>query len=1133
MKSNFSFLENNFSEYFKLAQEAERNMITAPRTSVMYARLTLEELIKWMYTYDSKLIGTEPAKSTLEGLMYNSSFKLLISEIPGLLEGLTSIRKNGNQALHNKADVLMRYAHNSVNNLYEFCKWIHYTYVDNSVRLPMSLDNELIPRESEVIETVATAKALQSRLEAISANAEKVIQQKDEELKKLREEVAAVKAANKAKPAEAFTLNPSTEAETRRILIDVMLRELGWNPEGEDVPEFEVYGMPNKTGIGYVDYVLWGDNGLPLAVVEIKNTLHDPHKGQQQAKLYADCLQNKYGRRPIIFYSNGYKTWIWDDTIYPTRPISGFYTKDELEWTIDKRTKKSLLDAEINPNIAGRPYQKRALKRVAETFEAKHRKALLVMATGTGKTRVAIALTDMMMRHKWARRILFLADRNALVIQAKNNYVRELPSLSSVDITKEKENIELNRMVFSTYPTMMNKIDSERLDELLLYSPAHFDMIIIDEAHRSVYQKYQAIFRYFDAILVGLTATPKSDVDKNTYELFDLENHNPTDFYELDQAVTDGWLVPPKKIAVATKFLREGIKYKDLSEDEKLEYEEKFFDEVTGTLPEEIDPEKLNKFVFNKDTVDKVLNQLMTEGIKIEGGDKIGKTIIFAKNHPHALFVEERFNLLYPHLMGGFLRVIDNYEDYAQTLIEDFSAYNKNPQIAVSVDMLDTGIDIPEILNLVFFKVVRSSSKFWQMIGRGTRLCPGVFGIPQDEDDKSQDKKEFLIFDYCGNFEFFDVTPDGYASTAPQSISQRIIQNQILLAHAISSTDLILDDKYQTLHKELMDKVHQSILNLNRNSFVVKEVLQDVDKYSVRDRLNHLTGDDISILFQNITPLVEPMDKDEDARRFDVMMLNFMLLLFEADPRVANYINKVKSISKTLLKKTNLPIVKQKESTLKELVSEDFWQNNLSVLSLEHARNEIRDLVRLIEKEKRKVVYSNIEDVIFKGVVSDVIPTYKASDNYKQRVERYVRENENFLVIQKLKKNIPITTVELRQLEEMMFDGAERGTKDDFIKEYGEQPLGWFIRSIVGMDVNAAKMAFGDFLNTGNLSADQIHFIDTIIDFLSTKGVIDKKMLFEVPFKNFHTEGLMGVFDEDSAKKVIQILENINHNAVA
>lgn len=1132
MESNFYFLKERFEDYYNLAREAEVNVMAKPRTSVIYARLTLEELIKWVYRFDPTLSSIKLEKSTLEGMMYAPSFKALIANAGNLIDGLTLIRKSGNCAVHSKTDVSMRYAHSSIQNLFEFSKWMFYTYVDSSVKLPSSFDGTLIPHDNGSAETQSTVKALELNIEAIKSEAEKNINLKEAELEQLREEIARIKTQNQNISTEPFTLNPSTEAETRRVLIDVMLREMGWDIDHPDCQEFEVHGMPNHSGTGYVDYVLWGDDGRPLAVVEAKSTLHDPSKGKHQAKLYADCLENRYKRRPIIFYTNGYKTWIWDNELYPPRPVSGFYSKDELEWTIQRRTRRDLSEFKINKEIAGRPYQERAIKRVAETFQQAHRKALLVMATGTGKTRTAIAIVDMLIKQGWARRILFLADRTALVRQAKSNFVKLMPDLSCINIVEEKGNTNPHKMVFSTYPTIMNKIDTERVNNIPVYSPGYFDLIIIDEAHRSVYQKYQAIFTYFDAMLIGLTATPKSEVDKNTYTLFDLEDHNPTDYYELDEAVRDGWLVPPKRIGVTTKFQRDGIKYNELSDEDKERYEDDFADDLTGDMPEEIDSSELNKFVFNADTVDKVLNQLMSEGIKIEGGDKIGKSIIFAKNKDHANFIKERFDILYPHLKGEFLDIIAHHVDYAQNLIDNFSESLKLPQIAVSVDMLDTGIDIPEILNLVFFKVVRSSSKFWQMVGRGTRLCPAIFGIPKDENDKSKDKKEFLIFDYCQNFEFFDVNPDGYENRTPKSVTQRTLECRISLAQALEAVSHN-DEKLEGLRNTLLNIVHQTVLNLNRKSFTVKAVLETVDKFSVRERWNNLSLGDITEIFEKLTALAEPQEKDEDARNFDLMMLQLMLTITDGNEPPYKYIARLKTIGKSLLKKTNLPVVKQKEQTLRLIVDEQFWNNEISVVALENIRQEIRELIRLIEKEYRRLVYTNLEDKIETTVASDVMPTFVASDNYRQRVETYIRENENYLVIQKLKKNIAITQNELEILENLLFDGKERGTKADFQKIYGDRPLGYFIRSIVGLDRNAADEAFAEFLSSGNLTANQNQFISLIINFLTKNGTVNAEMLYEPPFTRLHLEGVSGIFDDTRAETIINILNRINQNAIA
>jgi len=394
-----------------------------------------------------------------------------------------------------------------------------------------------------------------------------------------------------------------------------------------------------------------------------------------------------------------------------------------------------------------------------------------VMATGSGKTRTVIALAKQLQENGWAKRILFLADRTALVKQAARAFREHLPASTTVNLLEDKT--AEGRVYVATYPTMMNLIDDVG-EGGRRFGPGHFDLIVVDEAHRSIYAKYGAIFDHFDALLVGLTATPKDEVDHNTYRLFHLEDGVPTDAYGLDEAVADGYLVPPRAYAVPTQFLRRGIRYDDLSEEEKDQWDGLDWGE-DGVIPDEVSAAELNSILFNEDTVDKVLETLVTHGYRVEGGDRIGKTIVFAVNHLHAEFIQKRFDLAYPELGGQTARVI-TYQSgpYAQTLIDDFSQVAKQPDIAISVDMLDTGIDVPEVLNLVFFKPVRSKTKFWQMIGRGTRLRPDLFG-------PGQDKRDFLVFDFCGNLEFFSQDlPSGEGHIQP-SLSERIFEARVAL----------------------------------------------------------------------------------------------------------------------------------------------------------------------------------------------------------------------------------------------------------------------------------------------------------------------------------------------------------------
>lgn len=590
-----------------------------------------------------------------------------------------------------------------------------------------------------------------------------------------------------------------SEFMTRRQYIDKDLRNSGWIQGMDWKDEFELKGMPNSSSIGYADYVLLDRSGVPLAVIEAKRTMKDPAIGRQQAKLYADLIEKDYRRRPVIFLTNGFDTYFWDDRNYNERKVSGIFSKkDLLRYFNQMRDRQpKLSDGLINDEISGRYYQKSAIKAVCSAFENKQRKALLVMATGSGKTRTVISLVDILMRKGWVKNVLFLADRTSLVTQAKRSFTNLLPSIHCSNLCDLDANPN-DRCIFSTYQTMINLIDKTKdEDGNRLFSNAHFDLIIVDEAHRSIYNKYREIFTYFDSLMVGLTATPKDEVDKNTYDIFLLPKGQPTYAYELKQAVEDGFLVDYRSVETKVKFLEDGITYGELSVEEQEMYETLFCTE-DGEIPEKIESSKLNEWVFNRDTIVKVLDTLMTKGVRVDHGSKIGKTIIFAKNHSHAEAIYKVFNEQYPHLNNGFCRVIDNKVNYAQSLIDEFSGKEKMPQIAISVDMLDTGIDVPEIVNLVFFKKVYSKAKFWQMIGRGTRLCPNLID--------GKDKDGFLIFDFCSNFEFFRVKPLGIEQKDYYTIQGKIFMSQVQIAYYLQDIRY-QQDQFQDFRKGLVEDV--------------------------------------------------------------------------------------------------------------------------------------------------------------------------------------------------------------------------------------------------------------------------------------------------------------------------------------
>ena len=732
--SNFSFLRPEWEVLHESAAKAERLVHADSRASCFYARRTLELAVSWLYKHDSGL--RLPYQDHLSALIYEPTFRQTVGD--AVFNKARVIKDLGNLAVHSQRPVRQFDALTATKELFHLCYWLAHTYSTGAKPAAgLTFDPTRVPQPVAVpSQTVDQLQRLEQELHARDERLSALLADRttlDAELARLREEVAAAKKANTA----TADTHDYSEAETRDFFIDLLLKEAGWAMDRPQDREYEVTGMPNAESKGFVDYVLWGDDGKPLGMVEAKRTKRDARVGQQQAKLYADCLQQRFGQRPVIFYSNGYDHWLWDDTSHPPRPVQGFYKKSELELLIQRlTTRKTLAGAPINEAIVERFYQTRAIRRISETFERDHqRKALVVMATGAGKTRTVIALCDLLMRCNWVKRVLFLADRIALVNQAVNAFKRHLPDSSPVNLVTDKD--EEGRVFVSTYPTMMGLID-DATNGQRRFGVGHFDVVIIDEAHRSVYQKYRAIFEYFDSLLVGLTATPKDEIDRNTYGLFDLERGVPTDAYALDDAVNDGFLVPARAVAVPLKFQREGIKYADLSDEEQEQWDALEWDE-DGHAPDHVEAEAVNRWLFNEDTVDKVLKHLMTRGQTVAGGDRLGKTIVFAKNTDHAEFIADRFNKAYQHFKGEFARVITFKTEYAQSLIDNFAKPAKPPHIAISVDMLDTGIDIPEVVNLVFFKLVRSKTKFWQMVGRGTRLCPDLFA-------PGKNKEFFYIF---------------------------------------------------------------------------------------------------------------------------------------------------------------------------------------------------------------------------------------------------------------------------------------------------------------------------------------------------------------------------------------------------
>lgn len=1108
MNSNFSRLPEAWKRLVRTSIEAEQQVNKAPQYAAMLCRKSMEEWIRYMYETDGDL--TLPTYDTsLNTLMHTAAFQNLIA--PTFFPQLNTIRKLGNDAVHTGRRINATEALHAVKLLHGFVFWVVNLYGEERIRQPI-FNASYIPEGDNTDKTKAELRTI----EAAYVHSR-------EELKKVEAELEAIKALKTQNLATTPPPTDPDEALTRKLYIDSLLCEAGWQPTDKNVVEYPVVGMPingdNISGKGKVDYVLWGDNGLPLAVVEAKRTTRDAKVGAHQAKLYADCLEQMHGQRPLIFYTNGFNTWLWDDTDYPPRSVCGFYTKDELQTLVNRRTQKHPLSIQPIPDIADRYYQQEAIHAVTEVLEKQSRSALLVMATGTCKTRTAAALIDVLTKANWAKRILFLADRTALIEQAKENINKYLPNLVSVNLSKEKDTTG-SRLVFSTYQTMINQIDGAFDGDNRHFGVGYFDLIIFDEIHRSVYNRYKHIFTYFDGFRIGLTATPRSEGDKDTYGLFNLAPNDPTYFYELERAVDDKYLVPPVAMSVPLKFQRKGIKYAELTPEEQKAYELQFEDPITGLFPNEIESKALNEWLFNTDTVDKVIGHLMDKGIKVEGGDKLGKTIVFAKNHHHAMFIKERFDEQYPEYKGHFLQVIDNYMEQRGDILNTFKVANKMPQIAVSVDMLDTGIDVPEVVNLVFFKPIRSSTKYWQMIGRGTRLCPDLFGI-------GDHKKDFVIFDFCENFEFFNNTPKGAVESSSKSLTQRLFETRLHLAQILEKQD---NDALKTYGKALMQGLIDQTKALKEKNFIVRQHAKIVDKYRDPNAWNGLDKSDISEIIEHIAPIVKEEEADEKIKRFDALAYGMQLATQEGKNQDVS-VEKVKSIARLLSKKASIPLVAAKMPLLMTVQTDVYWTNP-TVLGLEKLREDLRDLMRFIDNDRRDIVTTTYEDD-FIGEAKSVVILQTANDLviYKRKVERYFIENQHHITINKLKMNLPVTQLELKELERMLFEQGALDTKETFVKVYGAQPLGKFIRSIIGLDTEAVRAAFSEFLRENTFNSQQIRFIDTLINYFTKRGTVELKMLFEPAFTDINPNGMRGLFDETTTLKIRHIMDGVNYNA--
>lgn len=1076
---NFDYIKDlGIDNLYRFCASAEENQVSNPDICAISARRALEYLVREIYKMKGLEIGE---RTSLLELIDGEPFSGFIGD-GKVMMAVHYVRKVGNNAAH-LVDVSKREAFFTLLNIYN---------VVGAVLLKLRVVEDVKPFDKTLIPNyVQKPVMVPSEVKALPTD--KALEAVDKEVVKAPEPVVEIAC-------------DISEAETRKMYIDLMLKEAGWDiltTEGAVQPlkaciEVEVKGMPNSQETGYVDYVLFGGNGKPLAVVEAKRTSVSPIKGKHQAELYADCLEKQYGVRPVIYYTNGFETYIIDGLGYPPRRLFGFHTANDLELMIQQRSRKDITDFTVKDHITDRAYQKMAIKSVCEHLNKKHRKALLVMATGTGKTRVSISLVDVLMRNGWVKNVLFLADRTSLVGQAHKNFVKLLPSTTTCVLSDNGEKDLNARITFSTYQTMINYIDTDDKP----FSVGRFDLIIIDEAHRSIFGKYGAIFNYFDSMLVGLTATPRDEVEKSTYDIFEMEQGVPNYAYELEDAVSEGYLVNYNGFKRGSMILKEGIKYNNLTDEEKQQMEQIWeYESALKGIQKAIDDHssardiannEIFSYIFNIETIDAVLQDLMEKGLKVQYGERIGKTIIFAYNHPHAELIVERFHILYPEYGAELCVLIDNYVTYSQDLIDKFEVRDNNPQIAVSVDMLDTGIDVPDVLNLVFFKPVKSKIKFMQMIGRGTRLSLDIFG-------GGKDKECFYIFDWCRNFEYFEKNPNGKMAKESISLTERIFGLRADIAFHLQHQKYQEDEYCREFHNELKSILKEQVMALSDSHISVRSKWEEVSHFKNEDNWLSLSEVDVHTLKNDIAPLLPKNTMEPTAKMFDALMLAIELSFVDEEVNADKKIAQVKSVAEILVeKKATLPQVQAKMATLKEVLSVVTWEN-VSLSWLEKVRKDLRELMQFLVGTNKKFII-DIHDVITDNGVAEGVQTRVS---YKQRIIDFLANNRNLPVLKKIYNLEQLSMDDINELERILWE--ELGSKEDYAVHTQGMLCGGnvaaFIRSLIGVDRREALEKFSDFLTDSELNAEQEDFLNTIVQYVCENGDITKEIVVnESPF---------------------------------
>ncbi len=1106
MKSlNFEFLRTLHPELAELGGFAEAYAAGDPTGAVGKLRIFAEKMVDELYAR----LGLElpfPDADLFER-MTASSFETAVPE--AVKSKLHALRKQGNKASHGEktgSDTALWL----VEEAFLLGSWMHVA-LDRGAKEDCGHFRKP-PTEPEAKADPEIRRRLAEKERALA----ELITERDNlraELKQTREEIEQTQ--QRLQPA-ILELNLSEE-DTRRNLIDRELASAGWNigPKGQSTTEVgqevEVPNQPTDSGIGYADYVLWDDDGTPLAVIEAKKTLKQAEAGQTQAKIYADGLESKYGARPVIFYTNGIEIWIWDDAQgLPPRPVQGFYDRDSLRYLRFQREKKSDLSTlMLNEDIAGRLYQMEAIKRVLERFEGNHRRTLIVMATGTGKTRVAVSMTEALFRAKWVRRVLFVCDRRELRKQAAGVFQEFLPGEPPVIVgARTAENRE-GRIYLATYPAMAKIFET--------FDVGFFDLIIADESHRSIYRKYRHLFNYFDALQVGLTATPVGSINRNTYRMFGCADQDPTAYYSFEEAISDSppSLVPFEVFSHTTQFLRTGIKYTELNDDQRTELE----DQIEDAESLAFEPGQIDRQIFNKDTNRKILENLMDNGIRDQTGALPGKTIIFARNHNHAVLLQNLFDEMYPQYGGTLCRVIDNYDPRADELIDEFKIFDSRLVIAISVDMLDTGIDVPEIVNLVFAKPLGSYVKFWQMIGRGTRLRQNLFG-------PGEDKTIFRIFDHWGNFDFFG---ERYKESEParqKALTERLFETRLDLARtAVEAADAESLD----LAADLMLKL---LKELDERSVPVRAKWRELRSVRNLEVLRRLEPTTDHLLASVIAPLTQWIDigRHEKALRFDVLIARAQVELLKGTAKFENLRGDIRNLVARL--PINLSQVRRHQALINQVAGDPFWESP-TVADLETVRIALRDVILFaagrIDPKLMPTVVDITEDPYLIETrelrVAEPGVTFAA---YRTRVDSVLKALlATNPVLQKIQAGQAVGPDDLEQLRELVLAQSSVDL-DQLIRLQPEtrRSLEVTIRAIIGLDAEAVDRVFTVFVhNHPDLSARQMRFLGLLKNHIARYGSIELERLYEPPFTTLHTDSVDGIFeDTDEVNDLLAVL---------